>query len=65
MPLPKMSFDLSSSSSASAAQKNEFNQNFSNLFGDKNLAKNDFTKPALVIGGLTVLFLVLKKKKLV
>lgn len=60
-----VSIAASLSESSSASQQSANNQNFSKMFGDKNLAKNDFTKPALIAVGAVVLYLILKKKRLV
>ena len=55
--------DLSSSSSATSTSSN--NQSFAGMFGDKNLAKNDLTTPAVILLAGAGLYLFAKKKGLI
>ena len=58
-------FSTSYSESSAAGNQSANNQDFSNMFGKKNLTKNDYVKAAIVAAGFVGLYLILKKKKLV
>lgn len=51
------------SESSNASNQSALNQNFTKMFGDKNLAKNDFTKPLLIaVGGFLIYKFLIQKK---
>ena len=58
-------FSTSMSDASSAANQSANNQDFSGMFGDKNIGSTDYVKPSLVVVGFVGLYMFLKKKRLV
>lgn len=64
--MPNVSASLSNSESSSASQQTAFNQNFTRMFGDKNLGRGtDLAKPAIIAGAAIIVYMILKKKKVI
>lgn len=58
-------FSTSMSDASTAANQSANNQDFSDMFGDKNIGSIDLIKPSLVAAGFVGLYMFLKKKKMV
>lgn len=59
------SFSTSMSESSSASEQYASNQDFSKMFGAKNLGKTDYVAPGLLAVGFVGLYIYLKSKGMV